>query len=153
MAHSETGTNISFTAQLGDKVSKLLLELSRAADAGNAALFNVDMDLIRKLAKLEVFQKICWPTKRHWSGRKSRERMGSTFILCASEGKSQIKKKKEMHGALRLQLGLLVQSISRQTWWKGRLHKILLKTFFKGRLGSPHTQNKANRRGQSCKSK
>ena len=52
VAESETGTTINFTAQLGDKVSKLLLGLSRAADAGNAALFNVDMDLIRKLAKL-----------------------------------------------------------------------------------------------------
>ena len=48
VAESETGTTINFTAQLGDKVSKSLLGLSRAADAGNAALFNVDMDLITR---------------------------------------------------------------------------------------------------------
>ena len=51
VAKSETGMNLDFTAQLGDKISRLLIGLSRAADAGNAILFNVDQELIQKLAK------------------------------------------------------------------------------------------------------
>ena len=50
-AVSETGMGLNCTAQIGDKLNRLLIGLSRAAEAGNAVLFNVDRDFLNRMAK------------------------------------------------------------------------------------------------------
>ena len=50
-AVSEEGINVDMTAQVGDKVGKILLAASKMAEAGNAVLLNVDRELIKRLAR------------------------------------------------------------------------------------------------------
>ncbi len=53
---SDDGVPIAFTAQVGDKIKKLLISIRRAASSGNMVIFGADLKAIRDLAKLDKIE-------------------------------------------------------------------------------------------------
>lgn len=54
---SDDGMKLNTVSQIGDKAKRMLLAVSRIAEAGNAVMFNVDKDLTKKLAKSDKLAK------------------------------------------------------------------------------------------------
>ena len=50
---SEDGVGVQMVAQEGDKIGRMLISVGRVTDEDNAVLFNVDHELIKRLAKLD----------------------------------------------------------------------------------------------------
>ena len=49
-AKSEDGIEIDLTAQIGDKIRRMLIAVGRAVDAGNMVVFGADRNALRDLA-------------------------------------------------------------------------------------------------------
>jgi len=57
MGVSEEGVPIELTAQIGDKVKRLLIAIRRIVEEGNMVIFGANMEGIKKLASLERIEK------------------------------------------------------------------------------------------------
>ena len=71
---------MSMIAQEGDKIKRMLIAVSKAADAGNAVLVNVDKDLINKLANEPTIHRDMVVDKRKMVKSKM-EREGGLYVL------------------------------------------------------------------------
>jgi len=54
---SDEGIPVSFTAQVGDGISRILIALRRACEEGNMVVFGADRNALRKLAAAPVIEK------------------------------------------------------------------------------------------------
>jgi len=52
VSRSEDGTEVRFKAQIGDKMTRLLIAIQRAVEAGNMVVFGSTPEAIKKLAKM-----------------------------------------------------------------------------------------------------
>ena len=68
------------TAQQGDTIKKMLIAVSRSADSGNAVMFNVDKDLIQKLAREETIHPDMIVDKKSMNKSKM-QRKGGLYVL------------------------------------------------------------------------
>ena len=51
------GTQVGFTTQVGDKISRMLLAVRRMVESGNMVIFGADMKSIRKIAASDKIAK------------------------------------------------------------------------------------------------
>ena len=70
------GMPVNLTTQVGDKMSRMLISVSRAGQAGNAVLFNVDMKTIRELAKQDKIEPNLIVNKKAGTTSKILEKNG-----------------------------------------------------------------------------
>ena len=56
-AKSEDGIDVEFTAQVGDKIKRMLIAVCRAVDAGNMVVFGANRDSLKALAGMKDLDK------------------------------------------------------------------------------------------------
>ena len=87
---SSEGMPVELTTQIGDKMSRMLISVSRAGQVGNAVLFNMDMKTIRELAKLDKIEPNLIVNKKTGMKSKVEEKNGLyVYPIWVKKNKSQ----------------------------------------------------------------
>ena len=75
-AKSDEGIDVAFTAQIGDKMKRLLIAVNKAVAAGNMVMFGGDMKTIRELAKRDHIDENMIVDKKSMVSSKIHEKRG-----------------------------------------------------------------------------
>ena len=94
---SAEGIPVSYTTQVGDKISKMLISVSRTGDAGNMTIFNADINSIRELAKrTSIDENFLYNKKAKLTSKINREGGLFTYPIWIRKKKEDARKNEKI---------------------------------------------------------